>query len=49
VCVTSYQGDYEAQVKSQENVIYSLKNELELLGTQNREKQQESVEITEQV
>jgi exonuclease VII small subunit len=46
--IVSFQGDFEAQIKSQEQVIASLNNELDILNHNNTDKSQESVEITEQ-
>lgn len=43
--MTSYQGDFEAQIQSQLNVIHSLENELDILNRQNDDKAQESEEI----
>jgi chromosome segregation ATPase len=49
VSVTALQGDYEAQLKSQQNVIHSLENELDILQQQNQDKAEESVDIQEQI
>lgn len=49
VSVTALQGDYEAQLKSQQNVIHSLENELDILQQQNQDKADESVDIQEQI
>ena len=48
ISVTTLQGDYEAQLQSQENVVSSLKNELDMLRNLNDDKQRESVEVNEQ-
>jgi hypothetical protein len=40
--------DYEAQLQSQDNVVSSLKNELDMLKNLNEDKQRESVEVSEQ-
>lgn len=45
--MTSFKGDYTAQLQSQENVIVSLHSELDILNHTNNDKSQESVEITE--
>ena len=48
ISVTTLQGDYEAQIQSQDNVVSSLKNELDMLKNLNDDKQRESVEVSEQ-
>ena len=45
--MASFQSDFEAQIRSQESVINSLRNELEILNNTNTDKSQESVEVTE--
>ena len=46
--MASFQSDFEAQIRSQESVINSLRNELEILNNTNTDKSQESVEVNEQ-
>jgi chromosome segregation ATPase len=41
------QGDFEAQLSSQEHVIQSMKNELSMFKTKCNDMQRESVEISE--
>lgn len=48
VSVTTLQGDYESQISSQQNVISSLQNELDILRNQNNDKQKEGIEVSEQ-
>lgn len=45
--VAALQGDFEAQLASQESVIASLRNEHEMMKTQNADKQKEGVEVSE--
>ena len=46
--VAALKGDFEAQLSSQESVIGSLRNELEMMKTQNNDKQKEGIEVGEQ-
>jgi len=46
--VAALQGDFEAQLSSQESVIASLRNELDMMKTQNNDKQKEGIEVSEQ-
>jgi len=46
--VAALQGDFEAQLSSQESVIASLRNEHEMMKTQNADKQKEGIEVSEQ-
>lgn len=47
ISVGTLQGDFEAQLSSQEHVIQSMKNELSMFKTKCNEMQRESVEISE--
>jgi len=46
--VAALQGDFEAQLSSQDSVIASLRNEHEMMKTQNADKQKEGIEVSEQ-
>lgn len=46
--VAALQGDFEAQLSSQESVIGSLRHELEMMKTQNADKVREGTEVSEQ-
>lgn len=47
--VTILRGDFEAQINSQNSVISSCQNELEMLKNQNADKAKEGIEISEQI
>ena len=49
ISFTSFQGDFEAQIHSQENVIASLHNELDVMKQQNNERTNETQEVSEQI
>jgi len=46
--VVMLEGDFESQLSSQEHVIASLRNELEMMKNQNNDKQKEGLEVSEQ-
>lgn len=47
--VTVLKGDFEAQIQSQNSVINSCQNELEMLKNQNADKAKEGIEVSEQI
>lgn len=47
--VTILKGDFEAQIQSQNSVISSCQNELEMLKNQNADKAKEGIEVSEQI
>ena len=47
--VTVLKGDFEAQINSQNAVISSCQNELEMLKNQNADKAKEGIEVSEQI